>query len=138
MGFSYLSESVTQRFFNFLQAGGMALVVLASLGFKYPFVVQYARDINAPAVISIAEFYQLCVILTWVWFGVFCTCSGSALIPAIANENSGFGFINVFFNYVIPAVALLIGFAANRWYPRWYFRNSQDPAIKDSKVPVSF
>src|SRR3977135_4044036 len=99
---------------------GTLAIALASIAIRFPFTLQYAREVVDAETLKMPGFMRANYIITWAWTGAF-------VLMLIAN------LLPIYIPSLPFWAALGIGFAARNsavYFTKWY------PAYRRAKYPV--
>jgi hypothetical protein len=101
------------RYSQAISSGALGIIALASIVFRHPFTVDYAREQAPPQVWHTPMFQRINLVLTSVWAAVFLVCGALGLA---AEQNVAKG-LRDWLNWYIPIVLIFAAFRFTKWYP---------------------
>ncbi|WP_051461615.1 hypothetical protein [Tomitella biformata] len=101
----------------------LTVVIVASILFRMPFTMQYAREQVAKQYWHTPTFMRINYAITAVWAAAFLVASIAGLIGELALQNSS----NVWTNWIIQIIAILVAAEFTSWYPKVARAQSPQP-----------
>ncbi len=129
---TFLTNDVfLERWLQPLTNGGLFLIALVSILIGKPFTLQYAREHAPPEVVETPDFFQVNLLITWVWVSAFAVMTASSLIPPLVQGHAaltdGGSLLSIICYWIIPFSVLGLAALFSFWFPDWFVRQRQKP-----------
>lgn len=111
--------------------GGVLAIALGSLAVRFPFTLQYAREMVAPETTKLPGFMRANYILTWVWTSAFVVMLAVDVIAIYLPSVPLWAYAGIAFAARNGAVYF------TKWYPKHRHAVSGEPAVDTvSRLPA--